>query len=92
MGKLIRQPACCSFSLSLEPVILHNQEHYPHYLCQSLLSLQLRSLIVNEFCRDWSNLFFCQCATIVKMSSEVAVKIGAHVNFIEAKNMIYPRI
>lgn len=44
---------------------------------------------VDELCRDKSNLIFCHGVTIVKLSPEVVVKIGAQVNFLEAKNMIY---
>ncbi|CAG8948367.1 unnamed protein product [Penicillium salamii] len=45
--------------------------------------------IVNQFCQDQSNLIFCQGVTIVKISPEVVVKFGAHVNIIEAKTMIH---
>jgi hypothetical protein len=44
---------------------------------------------VNQFCRDQSNLIFCQGVTIVKVSPEVVVKFGAHVNIIEVKTMIH---
>lgn len=44
---------------------------------------------VKEFCRDPSNLVFCQGVLIVKISPEVVVKFGAHINITEAKNMIY---
>ena len=45
--------------------------------------------IVNQFCRDQRNLIFCQGVIIVKISPEVVVKFGAHVNIIEAKTMIH---
>lgn len=44
---------------------------------------------VNQYCRDQSNLMFCQGVLIVKISPEVVVKFGAHVNIIEARNMIH---
>ncbi|KAJ5457288.1 hypothetical protein N7530_012562 [Penicillium desertorum] len=44
---------------------------------------------VDQLCEDRSNLVFCQGVTIVKISPEVAVKFGPHINIIEAKNMIY---
>lgn len=44
---------------------------------------------VDELCRDKSNLIFYHGVTIVKLSPEVVVKVGAQVNFLEAKNMIY---
>ncbi|CAI7627725.1 unnamed protein product [Penicillium glandicola] len=44
---------------------------------------------VDEFCQNQSNLVFNHGVTIVKISPEVVVKMGAHVNFLEAKNMIY---
>ncbi|KAJ5797005.1 uncharacterized protein N7518_005545 [Penicillium psychrosexuale] len=44
---------------------------------------------VSEFRRDKSNLVFCHGVAIVKISPEVVVKIGPHINFIEAKNMTY---
>lgn len=44
---------------------------------------------VYQFCRDRSNLIFCQGVLIVKISPEVVVKFGARINVTEAKNMIY---
>ncbi|KAF2992880.1 hypothetical protein E8E15_000032, partial [Penicillium rubens] len=44
---------------------------------------------VNQFCRDQSNLIFCQGVIIVKISPEVVVKFGAHINITEAKTMIH---
>ncbi|KAJ6143859.1 hypothetical protein N7471_003312 [Penicillium samsonianum] len=44
---------------------------------------------VDEYRRNKSNLIFSHGVTIVKISLEVVVKIGAHVNFNEARNMIY---
>ncbi|KAJ5251114.1 hypothetical protein N7489_001524 [Penicillium chrysogenum] len=44
---------------------------------------------VDQLCEDRSNLIFCHGVVIVKISPEVAVKFGPHINIIEAKNMIY---
>lgn len=44
---------------------------------------------VDEFCQDRSNLVFNYGVSIVKILPEVVVKIGSHVNFLDAKNMIY---
>lgn len=44
---------------------------------------------VREACQHPSNLIFCQGVTIAKVSPEVVVKFGAHVNTVEAKNMIH---
>ncbi|KAJ5154948.1 uncharacterized protein N7500_010387 [Penicillium coprophilum] len=58
-----------------------------HYLAPGFSVIPPKA--IDGLCQNQRSLLFCHGVTIVKISPEVVVKMGAHINFLEVKNMIY---